>query len=161
MLVLDIGCGNNKKENSVGCDCLKSDSVDILADARSLPFQDEVFDHVYSSHVIEHFSHREVKDIMAEWVRVLKKDGVIEIVCPWLRVCALYLFLRPTHKHMMDIYGAQNSETDYHKCGFTFKQLTELLNQCGITNVKLAWWAGGGRLPFIPGSLWVKGVKRC
>jgi hypothetical protein len=60
----------------------------------------------------------------------------------------------------MDIFGAQHSEMDYHKCGFTFKQLEELLKSCGIINVKLVWWAGGGKLPSIRGSLWVKGVKR-
>jgi predicted SAM-dependent methyltransferase len=160
-MVLDIGCGDNKKEGSIGCDCRMTDSTDAIADARLLPFRDEVFDYVYSSHVIEHFSHREVKDVMTEWVRVLKKDGIVEIVCPWFRVCALYFFLKPNYKHLMDIYGAQGNEMDYHKCGFTFNQLKELLEQCGIINVKLVWWGGGGKLPFIPGSLWVKGVKRC
>ena len=81
MLVLDIGCGENKLEGAIGID------------ARYLPFKDEVFDHVYSSHLIEHFSHREAKNVIREWVRVLKKGGMIEIRGPWLRIRALIFFL--------------------------------------------------------------------
>ena len=96
MLILDIGCGENKLEGAIGVDIKKTKAVDVIADARYLPFKDEVFDNVYSSHLIEHFSHREVKNVLKEWVRVLKKGGTIEIRCPWLRVRALIFFLRPT-----------------------------------------------------------------
>jgi len=46
----------------------KTRSTDIVADARMLPFNGESFDNVYSSHLIEHFSHREVRDILLEWI---------------------------------------------------------------------------------------------
>ena len=72
-LVLDIGCGEKKLKGAIGVDVRKTKDVDIIADARYLPFKDEVFDHVYSSHLIEHFSHREVKEVIKEWVRVLKR----------------------------------------------------------------------------------------
>jgi predicted SAM-dependent methyltransferase len=36
------------------------------------------------SHVIEHFSHREVKDVVRELVLRLKKGGTIEIRCPYI-----------------------------------------------------------------------------
>jgi len=74
VLKLDIGCGERKIPGAVGLDIRKTGQVDIIADARYLPFKDEVFDHVYSSHVIEHFSHREVKDVIKEWGRVGKVE---------------------------------------------------------------------------------------
>jgi len=74
------------KEGYMGCDCSLTDSVDIVADARLLPFKGSAFDYVYSCHVLEHFSYREVRDVMIEWARVLKKGGIIEVVCPWLGV---------------------------------------------------------------------------
>jgi predicted SAM-dependent methyltransferase len=70
--MLDIGCGEGPKKGDIGVDFRKTSSVDIVADARMLPFKDESFDHVYSSHLIEHFSHREVRNVLFEWVRVLK-----------------------------------------------------------------------------------------
>ncbi|MDI6847459.1 MAG: class I SAM-dependent methyltransferase [Candidatus Bathyarchaeia archaeon] len=93
-LKLDIGCGEGPKKGDVGVDLRKTTSVDIVADAPMLPFKDESFDHIYSSHLIEHFSHREVKNVLAEWIRVLKKHGVIEIRCPDLRARPL-IFSKP------------------------------------------------------------------
>jgi len=57
-IILDIGCGETKKEESIGIDINKTSCVDIIADAYYLPIRDEIIDHVYSSHLIEHFRHR-------------------------------------------------------------------------------------------------------
>lgn len=89
MLLLDIGCGDNKRKGFIGIDIRRTCGVDIIADAHMLPFRNEAFDHAYSSHLIEHFSHREAHKVVAEWVRVLKKNGIIEIRCPDLRARAL------------------------------------------------------------------------
>jgi predicted SAM-dependent methyltransferase len=136
-LTLDIGCGERKMaSNAIGLDVRRTKAVDIIADARLLPFRDEAFDVVYSSHVIEHFSHREVKDVVREWARVLKRGGTIEIRCPWLRVRALIFFLRPTWENVKNIYGGQENEWSFHKCGFSFGLLKRLLEECGIVKVR-------------------------
>jgi len=72
MRLLDIGCGDRKRQGALGLDIQVTKDVDVIADARKLPFRDEAFDHVYSSHVLEHFSHREVLKVLREWIRVLK-----------------------------------------------------------------------------------------
>ena len=159
MKVLDIGCGENKKEGSICIDLRKVDSIDIVADARFLPFKNESFDHVYCSHLIEHFSHREVKDVLIEWVRVLKGRGTIEIRCPWLRVRAFLFFLFPTWENVQNIYGGQEYEGNYHKCGFSFGLLKSLLEKCGIQNVKRIIKGYKG-IPFFPDCLHVRGVKK-
>jgi len=38
--VLDIGCGESKREGAIGVDFRKTSLVDIVADARMLPFRD-------------------------------------------------------------------------------------------------------------------------
>jgi len=110
MLGLDIGCGERKKDNFIGLDIRKLPQVDIVADARKLPFRNEAFDYVYSSHLIEHFSHREVGRILAEWVRVLKKGGILEILCPDLRARALLFFLKPSWENVKNIYGGRSTK---------------------------------------------------
>lgn len=156
-LILDIGCGENKLEAAIGLDIDKTKDVDVIADAQYLPFKDEVFEYVYSSHLIEHFSHREVKEVVKEWVRVLKKGGTIEIRCPWLRIRALMFFLRPTWENIRNIYGGQEHEWNFHKCGFNFKLLKELLQECGIVKVKRVVRGYKG-IPYY-GDLHVKGIK--
>jgi len=56
---LDIGYGDNKRIRLIGVDVRRTKVVDFIADARKLPFRDCSFNHVYSSHLIEHFSHQE------------------------------------------------------------------------------------------------------
>jgi len=156
-LVLDLGCGESKIEGAIGVDFRKTSLVDIVADARMLPFRDESFCHVYCSHLIEHF-HHEVRNVLTEWVRVLKKGGILEIRCPDLRARALLFFLNPSWQNVRNIYGAQDYVGNYHKCGFSFGLLKHLLESCGINKVKRVI-KGYKCVPFLPDSLHIKGVK--
>lgn len=155
--MLDIGCGKNKK-GDVGLDVRKTNSVDVVADAHMLPFRNECFDHVYSSHLIEHFSHRKIRIVVAEWLRVLKKGGAIEIECPDLRARAFLFFLNPTWGNVKNIYGEQDHAGNYHKCGFSFGLLKHVLESSGIRNVKRRIKGYRG-IPFIPDCLHVTGIK--
>lgn len=156
-LALDIGCGEKKKEGSIGVD-MRRGAADVVADARQLPFRNESFSHVYSSHLIEHLSHLEVGNTLCEWTRVLKRRGIIEIRCPDLRFRALLFFLSPSRQNIKNIYGGQDHDTDFHKCGFSYGLLSNLLESCGIKDVKRVIKGYKG-IPFIPDSLHVKGVK--
>lgn len=156
--MLNIGCGESRKKEAIGLDIRKMSSVDILADARMLPFRNESFNHVYSSHVIEHFGHREVSDVLTEWVRVLRRNGIIEIRCPDLRARALLFFMNPSWKNVKNIYGAQDHVGNYHKCGFSLQLLKGLLEACGIRDVKRVIKGYKG-IPFVPDCLLVRGVK--
>ena len=67
--------------------CVKS--VNLL---KGFPFDNDSFDVVYSSHVLEHFTKEQAKTLLAEARRVLKPGGVLRIVVPDLEnVCAEYL----------------------------------------------------------------------
>jgi len=53
-----------------------------VADATKLPFRDEVFDEVYSSHLLEHFNFGFTIPILREWFRVLRVGGKIKVCVP-------------------------------------------------------------------------------
>lgn len=156
-MIIDIGCGDNKKAD-IRVDIRKTSSVNILADARKLPFRAESFDYVYSSDVIEHFSHREVGSVLAEWARVLKSQGTLEIKCPDLRARAFLFFLIPNWKNVVNVYGGQDYEGNYHKCGFSYELLKALLESCGIRKVKRIVKGYKG-IPFVPDCLHIRGIK--
>jgi predicted SAM-dependent methyltransferase len=157
IVILDIGCGP-RRNGDIGLDVRKTKGVNFVADAHTLPFKDESFDKVASSEVIEHFSHLEVKTVVKEWVRVLKKGGTLEIDCPDLRARAFLFFINPDWRDVVNIYGGQDYETNYHKCGFSFGLLKVLLEECGIINIKRVVDGYKG-IPFIPNCLHVKGIK--
>jgi SAM-dependent methyltransferase len=63
--------------------------VDYLLDAsRPLPFPTGTFRTVYASHVLEHIAWFQAADVVAEWVRILRPGGTLEIFLPdGLKIC--------------------------------------------------------------------------
>jgi predicted SAM-dependent methyltransferase len=158
-LICEIGVGETPAfENSVRIDIRKTPFVTVIADARYLPFKNNVFDYIFSSHTLEHFTHRNVKKVLAEWVRICIYGGVIELRCPDLRARALLFALSPSWEDIKNIYGEQNYPQNFHKCGFSFELLRELLNELGVDNVKRIRDGYKG-IPFIPCDLHIIGKK--
>jgi ubiquinone/menaquinone biosynthesis C-methylase UbiE len=76
---LDIGCANNPYKayfkNRVGVDISSAPNVDVVADAHSLPFENESFDQILCTEVLEHLHTPELA--IREMRRVLKPAGKI------------------------------------------------------------------------------------
>ena len=81
---LDIGCGSRKRcdfDGFVGIDKAKVPGVDIVRDIeRGLPFCDCSIDFVFASHLMEHI--KDLTFVMDEVWRVLKREGILEIISP-------------------------------------------------------------------------------
>lgn len=82
MKKLDIGCGRNKLEGSVGLDVVPLDGVDVVHDLNCFPypFPENTFDYVRVIHVIEHL--QSIIKTMAEIHRIAKPDAEVDIVTP-------------------------------------------------------------------------------
>lgn len=159
-IICEIGCGDRKVfDDSIAIDVRHTDKVDIIADGRHLPFKDNTVDYVYSSHVIEHFSHTEVDSVLREWARVLKNGGVFEIRCPDLRMRALLTFISPSRPNISNIYGEQNYEANYHKCGFSYGLLKELMLMSGLSRIRRIYDGYRG-IPLLPCDLHMIAEKK-
>lgn len=65
-----------------------------------LPFPDNSFDLVYSSHFIEHVPRHLVSGLMAEWLRVLRPGGILRLVLPDCQeMFSEYLRMREAGNH--------------------------------------------------------------
>lgn len=75
--VLNLGCGM-QSYGEVRVDLYRG-RANLLADVeKSLPFQNDVFDEVYSSHFFEHL--RNPSSVLGEMVRVLKPAGKLILI---------------------------------------------------------------------------------
>lgn len=76
MKKLNLGCGNDIKEDYVNIDYIKEKGVDVVHDLNKTPypFKNEEFDEIYASHVLEHLEGDWFK-IISELYRILKKNG--------------------------------------------------------------------------------------
>jgi len=104
-ILLDIGCGANKRNASwTGMDKSPDVNPDIVWDARDIPwpFRDESVDVIRSGHFLEHLSGEELIPIMNEQWRILKwcdgdKVGYVWHDVP--RAGCLSAEQDPTHKN--------------------------------------------------------------
>jgi SAM-dependent methyltransferase len=80
--VLDVGCGKYKLPGSVGLDIVPLEGVDVVHDLNTFPypFDDDSFDRIRLSHVIEHI--QSITKTMEELHRILRPGGELEITTP-------------------------------------------------------------------------------
>ncbi len=71
--------------------------------AYSLPLNDGVVDHVYSSHFVEHLFHKDADHLIAEAYRVLKPGGTLRISVPDLEY-AVSLYASGNKERMLSDY---------------------------------------------------------
>lgn len=112
--ILDIGCGMRRVWPSAlgiddGCDQKRGGpspaGANLICDGRDLSlFSDSSIDHIFSSHLLEHFHKEEVPRVLREWSRVLKIGGNIVLYVPSANLypkCGEY---GANKDHQWDIY---------------------------------------------------------
>lgn len=90
---LNIGCGDHFHPDWSNVDVSAHHPSVLAWDVRQgLPFEDQSFDAVYHSHLLEHLSVADGERLMSECFRVLRSGGVLRVVVPDLETIAtLYL----------------------------------------------------------------------
>lgn len=91
--MLDFGCGSKpykilfKVEEYIGLDydgeghSHAGEQIDHYYDGKKIPFNDNTFDSVFTTEVFEHIFN--LPEILPELHRVMKKDALILITCPF------------------------------------------------------------------------------
>src|SRR5271169_1825776 len=83
MKLLNLGCGASYHPSWVNIDFVSTGPGVMAHNLLSgIPFQDNSFDAVYHSHVLEHFSREQARDFIAHCHRVLKPSGILRIAVP-------------------------------------------------------------------------------
>lgn len=105
--MLNLGCGNHYHLDWTNID-FQSRGTDVIAFDlnKPLPFEDESFDVVYHSHLLEHFPHSRAPVFTGECFRILKPGGIIRVVVPDLEQIARW-YLKMFEKSMQGVKDAQ------------------------------------------------------
>ena len=150
-LKLNLGCGDKILPGYVNVDVAEARAgmrPDVICDLHDLvPFADNCADEILSVHVVEHFWRWEVRDILREWMRVLKPGGRMIVECPnLLSACGTFLqnpdqFSREDQngqRTMWVFYGdpAWKDPLMIHRWGYTPESLKQLLAEVGLGDVR-------------------------
>jgi SAM-dependent methyltransferase len=139
---LDYGCGYkpykeyfNNVSQYIGIDVkshgfdYENGIVDVYFDGKTIPFENETFDSVFSSEVFEHVF--DIDDTLIEINRVLKKDGKMLFTIPffWEEHAEPFDYCRYSSfgiKYLLEKHGFE--VIGHHKSGNTIITIFQLWN---------------------------------
>jgi len=101
-IIVELGCGQKKKQGRICIDKLDLPNVDIVADLEDgLSFlPDDSVDQIHSRSVFAHIENFE--NLMREIVRVLKKNGTVHTFVP--HFANPYYYSDYSHKRFFGLY---------------------------------------------------------
>jgi methyltransferase family protein len=152
MKKLDLGAGATQIEGFEPRDIKRGDSLMPLPDASGS------VDEVRASHVLEHFSHREVAAVVAEWARVLKPGGLMRIAVPDLDYIARGYLARAPQNWQGYLMGGHAGADDVHKSAFDRPNLEGLMRAAGLIGIH-NWQSEAQDCASLPVSLNLAGWK--
>lgn len=115
-------------------------NIDAVCDVTNLEgFENDSFDHILASDIIEHFPIAKTNSILLEWKRVLKPEGLIEFRLPDLEaLCRKYVEGKQDAKlTSWLLYGGQDYPGNYHYVAFDRKWLSNILINLGFVIVSV------------------------
>ncbi len=139
---LHLGCGKKHIPGFVHVDIEDHPHIDFRMPVNQLTFaQDNSVELIYASHVLEHFGRHEVDQVLGEWFRVLRKEGILRIAVPdFGAVCQRYHETAELGELIGLVCGGQRNEYDYHKMVFDEKLLGARLRDAGFVSVSRYDW---------------------
>jgi len=141
---INMGCGwRNFGKEWIHIDGGDYDHVDY-SDVCNLSYDDETVNLIYSSHVLEYFDRDDAVDVLKEWYRVLKPNGIIRLAVPDFYSMSKLYFNGDIElsKILGPLYGKMkmSDKTIYHKTVYDFNDLSEILTRCGFSHIKKYDW---------------------
>jgi len=160
---LEIGPGDERIEGFETLNIFNGPNVDYVYDAsKALPFEDNTFDLIYASHILEHVVWYHTEATLEEWVRILKSGGILEVWVPdGLKICQTLIKaeLNGVNNTAKDGWYKFNPRNDpyiwangriftygdgtgnpnhpnWHRAIFTSGYLKELFERVGLINIK-------------------------
>lgn len=142
--LLQVGCGKcylPPTEGWVNHDVFDSVQADVYADMSALPFENNTFDLIYASHVLEHCHRRMILSTLSHWKALLKPGGTLRLAVPnFESISEWYEKTRDLPALMGLLYGGQNHPKNYHTVTFDSFTLGDALRKVGFVNVRRWNW---------------------
>jgi predicted SAM-dependent methyltransferase len=122
---------------NINVDIVDDPLVDVVVNLHErLPFNDDSVDQIVSVATLEHFGLSDMRRILKEFHRILKKGGVLEIGVPSLeKIFNYYRNYGLDDICLRYLHGAQKDEYDIHLCILDFVRIKKELENLDYFNI--------------------------
>jgi SAM-dependent methyltransferase len=127
-------------------------------EAAPLNLPDNSIDEIRASHVLEHFSHRSLANVLREWVRCLKPGGLLKIAVPDFEVLARGYLNGERMPLQQYVMGSHTDDADHHGAIFDEIALRDLMRDAGLFGI-CRWESEIEDCAALPVSLNLQGFK--
>lgn len=149
---LNLGAGDTQLDGYASID--RKNGKEVFP----LDCPDESVEEIYASHILEHFKHGEVSDVLNEWVRKLKPGGRIRIAVPDFKwIAENYLDRKPINVQGYTM-GGQVDGDDIHHAIFDQETLLDIMIAAGLERIG-TWTSTNGDSAALPCSLNLQGFR--
>ena len=160
---IDIGCGEHLAPGWIGIDRKQGGEAYPLkhndgAAVMDRNVADGSVDEIRASHVLEHFPHAQVEEVLKAWVRALKPGGYLWLAVPDLKwIAENYLAGKPENFQGYLMGGQQDAE-DFHRTILDAEVLRNMMTEAGLVDID-PWTSDRDDCAALPVSLNLKGRK--
>lgn len=123
-----------------------------------LDFPDGAVDEIRASHILEHFSHRKIAEVISHWVGKLRPGGLLRIAVPDFRKIAQRYLDGKKVNAVGYIMGGHIDDDDRHGAIFDSETLSVLMKSAGLSNISV-WESEVEDCAALPISLNLQGTK--
>ncbi|MFA6407406.1 MAG: methyltransferase domain-containing protein [Candidatus Paceibacterota bacterium] len=148
-LQLHLGCGKRDIPGFINVDLARFSHIHYRRPIDNLSiFKTGSVDLIYSSHSFEYFDRLEAINVLKEWRRTLKRNGILRLAVPdFEAMVRVYIKYGKNLDHqgiLGPLFGRWQipgtTKIVYHKTTYDFKSLKKLLEENGFTKVKKYNW---------------------
>ena len=137
-LKVNLGAGALTLNGYINVDSRELEGIDLVCDARDLPFEPGSVLELRLAHLIEHFEAYSMRNsIMPYWASLIKNGGKIRIITPnWQAMMDGYINKQVAYRDLLEVtFGSQEYAGNYHYNLFTPDSLSELLRDSGFSGI--------------------------
>lgn len=137
---LNLGSGHIPVEGYINCDARDLPGVDVVCDARALPFDDGAIAEIRATHLLEHFPHEILRRVvLPHWFSALMPGGRLSLVIPDAEAMAKAHSVGDMSFEDLRLvtFGEQEYDGDFHYTMFSKESLSDLLTEVGFRRIEV------------------------